>query len=381
MVRAQRARSHQASRVDPYLLEQRRAERLRHAALDLAAQLHRVDHGARVHGLHGLQDADLPGLGPDRHPEPLRGERHRPGQPVAVALRLQRLPAVRRLAAAPLAAAPCGDRLGERPGGPHRGGPRDHDARGPVRARVVAGRVGVGGDHLDVVRRAAQHARGELTVHRRGAVAEFGGPDEEPVPSVRPLRDPGPPVVAARRDGVQHGHRDAGPGQPAVRRSLATAARQGLLHQVEALERADALGADIRRLPAAADQFLSRPDEVAAAELGRIDACPARQFVDGGLDREHGLGQPVAAERPGGERVRVDRVGVYSLVRAAVGGDRLFAAVEQHARAMVAVGAGVGQHRHLEGGQRAVAGGAEPYRDLHRVPGAGGGELLLAGEL
>src|SRR5215472_9627690 len=101
VVLAQRARGHPSRPVNAYLFEQRGAERLRHPALHLAAQLHRVDDRARVDRLHGLQDADLAGLGADRHPEALHGERDRPGQAVAVPFRFERLLAVRL----------CGDRL------------------------------------------------------------------------------------------------------------------------------------------------------------------------------------------------------------------------------------------------------------------------------
>ena len=141
VVLAQRPRGDDAGRIDQDLFEQRRAERLRHPALDLAAQLHRVDHRAGVHGLHRLQDADLTCVGADRDTESLDGERGRPGQPVAVPLRLEQLPvgplAVGALTVGPLAGGPRRQRLGQRPRRPQRGGARDHEAGGPVRAGVV----------------------------------------------------------------------------------------------------------------------------------------------------------------------------------------------------------------------------------------------------
>ena len=100
-------------------------------------------------------------------------------------------------------------------------------------------------------------------------------------------------------------------------------------------------------------------DEVAAAQLDRVDAERAGQLVNRGLDREHGLGEPVAAERPGRDRVGVDGAGVDPLVRAAVDGDRLLDRVEQHARPVVAVGAGVGRDVERQPGQRPVAGRAQ----------------------
>ena len=114
-------------------------------------------------------------------------------------------------------------------------------------------------------------------------------------------------------------------------------------------------GGDVLRLAAAVDQVVALDDEVAAAQLDRVDAERAGQLVDRGLDREHGLREPVAAERPGRDRVGVDRAGVDPLVRAAVDGDRLLDRVEQHARPVVAVGAGVGGDVEREPGQRPVA--------------------------
>ena len=92
----QRPRGHLPRLVDVHVLEQRRAERLAHAALDLAAQLHRVDDRARVGGLHALQDGDLAGRRPHRDPEALHVEGDRPAPAVAGALGLQQLPVGRR---------------------------------------------------------------------------------------------------------------------------------------------------------------------------------------------------------------------------------------------------------------------------------------------
>jgi hypothetical protein len=55
--------------------------------------------------------------------------------------------------------------------------------------------------------------------------------------------------------------------------------------------------------------------------------------------------------------------------------------VEQHARPVVAVCAGVGRDIQRQPGQRPVAGCAERHRDRHRVPGGRRRELLLAGQL
>ena len=78
--------------ADHHLLVQRAADGLGHAALDLAAALFGVHHGAGVGGLDRLQDADLAGPDVDGDPERLHVERQRAqfaelaavgGQPVA----------------------------------------------------------------------------------------------------------------------------------------------------------------------------------------------------------------------------------------------------------------------------------------------------------
>ena len=75
-------------------LEQRRAERLRHAAFDLAAALHRVDDGAGVGGLHAFENADFAADAVHRHAEALHveGDRARHAVAVAAARKARRRP-------------------------------------------------------------------------------------------------------------------------------------------------------------------------------------------------------------------------------------------------------------------------------------------------
>ncbi len=87
----------------------------------------------------------------------------------------------------------------------------------------------------------------------------------------------------------------------------------------------------------------------------------AGQLVDRRLDGEDRLAQPVAAERPGRQGVRVDRVALDPLVRAVVGGQALVAAMVQHAAGMIAVGAGIREHAERDRGEAAVG----PRPDLH----------------
>ena len=95
-------------------------------------------------------------------------------------------------------------------------------------------------------------------------------------------------------------------------------------------------------------------DDVAAAELERVDAEPSGQFVERRLDGEDHLAQAVAAERARRHVVGVDGAGVHLLVRALVDAEGLAAAVEHHRAGVVAVGAGVGEHVELQRGQPAV---------------------------
>ena len=69
--------------IDNDLLEQRGAERLRHAALDLAAALQRVEHAPGIGRLHALQDADRAADGMNGDAEALHVEGDRARRAVA----------------------------------------------------------------------------------------------------------------------------------------------------------------------------------------------------------------------------------------------------------------------------------------------------------
>ena len=218
-------------------------------------------------------------------------------------------------------------------------------------------------------------------MHGGGPVAELRRPDERGVPAARPLLDDGTARVPAGRDGVEQRDRDPRPCEPSRGHARTPAAGQRLLHQVQALKHAEACGGHVRWLAARVVGHVARAQQVPAPELRRVHAEPPGQFVHRGLDGEHGLREPVAAERAGGDGVRVDGARVDALGAAAVGGDRLLHRVEQHPGPVVAVRAGVRGDIEREAGQRAVARRAHPDGDLHRVPGGRRGELLLAGEL
>ena len=91
--------------------------------------------------------------------------------------------------------------------------------------------------------------------------------------------------------------------------------------------------------------------------------------------------EAIAAEGAARHGVGVDGIAVDLLVGAAVDADRFAAGVVQHAGAVIAVGAGVGDDVHRDRGEGAVAPHAGLHADLHRMAGGRADELLLAGEL
>ena len=117
---------------------------------------------------------------------------------------------------------------------------------------------------------------------------------------------------------------------------MEAAAREAHARTVEALSEADQ--AHLIRL---LRRVVAGHDDVAAAQLEARQADLARQLVQGRLDAEHDLAQAVAAEGAAGRVVRVDRLGVDPLGRAAVDGHRLVHAVVHDAGAVVAVRPGV----------------------------------------
>ncbi len=75
----------------------------------------------------------------------------------------------------------------------------DHCAGAAIGAGVVPHMVGVGLPDADVGSAGAEHRRGDLRVHSRGAVAEFGSADGQLVGAVRHEPQPALGMVAARR--------------------------------------------------------------------------------------------------------------------------------------------------------------------------------------
>lgn len=132
-------------------------------------------------------------------------------------------------------------------------------------------------------------------------------------------------------------------------------------------------------MPDRCDHVVAGADDVLLPEDQWIHAQASRDLVHGGLDGEGDLAKSVAPERSGGSGVGIDGVGVDLLVRGAVDGEGLADAVEHDAGAVVPVRAGVGDHPHLDRGERAVGAGAELDPDGERVAGGGAVELLGAG--
>ncbi len=128
-------------------------------------------------------------------------------------------------------------------------------------------------------------------------------------------------------------------------------------------------------------QAIVGADDVAAAELERVDVEAFGEHVHGRFDAEHHLTESVAAVGAGGDVVRVDDLGVDAAVRHAVHGRRLGDAVEHHADGVVAVRAGVAQDIEAHRGERAVGVRAEGDPHAHRMPERGARELLGAREL
>ena len=114
-----------------------------------------------------------------------------------------------------------------------------------------------------------------------------------------------------------------------------------------------------------------------AAELERVLAQRVRDLVHVALEREEALRAAVAAEGAGHGEVRVDGARLVAQVRAAVERERAVAGHAHDGERVRAVGAGVLEHLHLDGGEAAVLHPALDGDDL-RVARARRGQLLLA---
>ena len=264
-------------------------------------------------------------------------------------------------------------------GGAVQGEPGDDDARGPERAGVVPGHVGVGLPDHDAVDRGAERLRDQLAVHGRGAVAELGGPDAGLVPAVVEQADRRLGVVPARGDGGDHGDGHPGadegagraragrpsgrPGPPPRGPGTGPCRRSACRGRPPRRGRPPAAGRRARRRCAGAASNAEIPTDRARSSIADSMAkmtCPS----------------PYPRNAPDGQRVGVDGLGVDPLVGAPVHRDRLADAVEHDAGPVVAVGAGVGQDVDAHRGQHAVGVGTQLDLDADRVPAGHDRELV-----
>ena len=179
--------------------------------------------------------------------------------------------------------------------------------------------------------------------------------------------------------GVDHGQRDAIPGQP-VRgeRGRRRLGGQRALDQIEALIEAIAAIEHVvifgfRRRQHGIAGF----DDIASAHLERADAELFCQLVDRGLDGDQRLRQAVTAKRTCRHGVGIGGDAVDLLVRAIIDADAFEDRMKQHRPGMVAIGAGVGEYVELQRRELAVLVGACLDGDLHRMPRRGRDELFF----
>ena len=112
----------------------------------------------------------------------------------------------------------------------------DERSGAAIRAGVVAAMCGVGLQQADLIDGRRQRGRGDLAMHRRGAVAEFHRSDRELEATILPQRNPGVGDMSGRRDGIDHGERDAFADQPVgVKISHRSFCPHRTLDQIEAL--------------------------------------------------------------------------------------------------------------------------------------------------
>ncbi|MDI2023690.1 hypothetical protein PJL18_04238 [Paenarthrobacter nicotinovorans] len=222
-----------------------------------------------------------------------------------------------------------------------------------------------------------------------GAVPEFRSSDVDGEPSVRLQTHPGVGEVATRRHGVDHGQRRSFPDhpfRPEVVQPCRTVAFlppvQGIAHQRHALVKAVAPVVDVFfRLGRSGQHVIAGPDHVLEPELQGIHADAHCEFINGRLDREDHLAQPVTTESPGRNGVGVDGVGIHFLVHALVHGQRFAATVEHHAGSVVSIGAGVREDVQLQRGEVSVPVGAGLQVNREGVARSGCGELFGPREL
>jgi hypothetical protein len=170
--------------------------------------------------------------------------------------------------------------------------------------------------------------------------------------------------------------------EPARGRRDAVAAREGVVGEIEALVEAVAAPDEVRvGFAAVMEQVVAILHRVATTQFERIDAELDRELVHGALDREDHLAEAVASERAGGHGIGVHDLGIQPLRGASIEAQRLGDAVEEHASGVVAVGARVGEHVDVHGGEDAVLVRSERHRDPHGVTHRGALELLTPRQL
>ena len=126
---------------------------------------------------------------------------------------------------------------------------------------------------------------------------------------------------------------------------------------------------------------VARADRVDAPQFEGVDPEALGELVHRRFNPEDHLPQAVAAERTGGDVVRVDGFGVDPLGRRAIEADRLCTPVEQHAARVIAVRARVAEHLHPHGREHPGVVRAELDFHAHRMPHGGPLELVGAAHL
>ena len=415
-----------------HLLEQRVAETLQRAALDLARGQHRMDRLADVLRGRHAQDARLAGVEIDLDLDgAARVREHAVGVAavaVVVPLDLRRLLVLALdsqraalLEPAPgdapevvgVARRPLGEQLELLAHGARallEQSPHDHDGARGDRGPAVGHAPGVGLLDRDELGGDAERLPHHLREHGDGALADLGVRDQDPRQTVglevdRRLRAESGLAAAGEARAVQHEREpDAAPHAPrrSGRRARLDASGPGAIpreatrpllarrRRVRALVRA-ALGrpSHARRgalqhrvSPHALAQRLPGRRHVAgrvgvpATQRHRIHAQPVRDAVHLALDRVLGLRSPEPPERPVRRRVRGDGARHDRDVGTAIAAAGVDRATRQHDRRQRHIRAAVHHDIDLVRHERAVAHDAGAHPDHGRVPLRGRRDVL-----
>ena len=195
-----------------------------------------------------------------------------------------------------------------------------------------------------------QNRCGDLAHGRDCSVAHFRGAVGEMIRAIGAQVEVRLGTLLGRRDAIVHVDGVAFPFEPLVAFGLRLAASAGqrLLDKIHAL--IEAITADLRvgRAFPNAVHGVAGNDDIFALQFHEIHAELARQIAHRGFHGEDGLRGAVTAESSGGHDVRVNRVAVALHIRAAIDLQRLAERCGQRFAAMIAVGAGVGNHANLQ---------------------------------